>query len=331
MAVLATQTKLEAVRALLDIIATDLGEGSAGVQLVDKDGTNKAIITENGELKVAVTGDFTLGDVSIDNVHIVDKDGNEIQLDTDGAMTVTTEDGKNVALGSTTDADTANTVVGLVKKLKALATSLDNKDFATETTQATLATEAKLETVRVLLNTISGIDFATETTLSAIKDTDGIKKITDDVNTATVDGNNVALGSTSDTDTETTVIGRLQKIVSDIATLNGKDFATQTTLSALKTLFDDGTALAKSVQPDTMSATTTSVTTTAASIVSTDSSRLSVTLQNMSNDTEVKIGQASDQCNFTLLPQSAITLDYTGVLYAVVDSGSATVQILDLS
>jgi hypothetical protein len=331
MAVLATQTKLEAVRALLDIIATDLGEGSAGVQLVDKDGTNKAIITENGELKVAVTGDFTLGDVSIDNVHIVDKDGNEIQLDTDGAMTVTTEDGKNVALGSTTDLSTDNTVIGLLKALDTLITSLEGKDYSTETTLATLATETKLEACRILLETISNLDFSSETTLAAIKDTDGIKKIIDTVATSVADGSNVALGTTTDTSSDNTVIGLLKALDALLTSIDGKDFATQTTLSALKTLFDNGTALAKHVQPDTMSATSTSVTTSAASIVSADSSRMEVTIQNMSSDTNVKIGQASDQCNFTLLPQSAITLDYTGVLYAVVDSGSATVQILDLS
>lgn len=57
---------------------------------------------------------------------------------------------------------------------------------ATEATLATLATETKLEAVRVLLASIAAEDFATETTLAAllvalvaIKDTAGIKKITD--------------------------------------------------------------------------------------------------------------------------------------------------------
>lgn len=79
-------------------------------------------------------------------------------------------------------------------------TSLDGKDFATQTTLATLATEEKLELVRALLATIdvdtSNLDVllstrATEATLAladgrlttidavldSIKDTDGIKKI----------------------------------------------------------------------------------------------------------------------------------------------------------
>jgi hypothetical protein len=55
-------------------------------------------------------------------------------------------------------------------------TSLDGKDFATQTTLATLATETKLELVRALLETIdadtsvlAGVDFATQTTLAAFK------------------------------------------------------------------------------------------------------------------------------------------------------------------
>jgi len=73
-------------------------------------------------------------------------------------------------LGTIEDADSLNTMVGLLKNLK-------GKDFATQTT---------LEAARALLETISGLDFAEETTLDAlktvvesIKSTDGIKKITD--------------------------------------------------------------------------------------------------------------------------------------------------------
>ena len=98
----------------------------------------------------------------------------------DGASKVMAEEGKIAdlatlktfleVLGTTADADTLNTTIGLLKNLK-------GKDFATQTT---------LEAARVLLETISGLDFAEETTLDAlktviesIKSTDGIKKITD--------------------------------------------------------------------------------------------------------------------------------------------------------
>lgn len=167
--------------------------------------------------------------------------------DTDGIKKIvdkvaeTVADGDNVALGTTTDADTALTVIGLLKALKA-------KDFATQTTLATLATEAKLEAARALLETISGLDFAEETTQAAIETAIGattdadteltvigrLKKILATLEAgitvtesapltsiaATVaDGDDVALGSTSDTDTATTVIGRLQKLITDLGTL----------------------------------------------------------------------------------------------------------------
>jgi len=98
----------------------------------------------------------------------------------DGAAKMMAEEGKIAdlatlktfleVLGTTADADSLNTMIGLLKNLK-------GKDFATQTT---------LEAARALLETISGLDFAEETTLDAlktviesIKSTDGIKKIVD--------------------------------------------------------------------------------------------------------------------------------------------------------
>ena len=185
------------------------------------DGTNAVGITENGELKVLVSGDISISDVSVDNVQLIDADGNKLLYTATGEIQVYAADGKIATLGSVDDTVTASSVIGLLKTLIA-------KDFATETTLATMATEAKLEAVRVLLNTISGLDFASETTLDAIKDTDGIKKITDKVSTIVADGDNTALGTTTDADTANTVIGILKA-------LKGKDFATQTTLATLAT------------------------------------------------------------------------------------------------
>ena len=158
------------------------------------DGTNAVGITENGELKVLVSGDISISDVSVDNVQLIDADGNKLLYTATGEIQVYAADGKIATLGSVDDTVTASSVIGLLKTLIA-------KDFATETTLATMATEAKLEAVRVLLNTISGLDFASETTLDAIKDTDGIKKITDKVSTIVADGDNTALGTTTDADT----------------------------------------------------------------------------------------------------------------------------------
>jgi len=103
-----------------------------------------------------------------------------------------------------------------LEAVRALVASLDGKDFATQATLVTLATEAKLEAVRALLATIdadtgalAATDFATEATqaavlqnsadietiLTAIRDTAGIKKITDPVELAPGDPGGVLIGS----------------------------------------------------------------------------------------------------------------------------------------
>jgi hypothetical protein len=91
--------------------------------------------------------------------------------------------------------------------------SLEGKDFATQTTLATRASEATLEAARLLLVALDGKDFATQTTLAtrsseatleaarlllvSIKNTDGIKKITDGVqlNAGTAEIGKVAQGT----------------------------------------------------------------------------------------------------------------------------------------
>jgi len=78
---------------------------------------------------------------------------------------------------------------------RVLLVSLDAKDFATQTT---------LEAVRVLLVSLDGKDYATQTTLAtraseatlaSIKDTDGIKKITDELPAGTQEVGKVAQGT----------------------------------------------------------------------------------------------------------------------------------------
>ena len=159
---------------------------------------------ENGALLVKGLADVTIGEISVDNVELIDSTGKKLLFTASGEIKAYASDGSLVTLGTTTDADTANTVIGILKALKA-------KDFATESTLATLATEVTLEAARALLETISGLDFAEETTLSGIS------------------GN---VGTTSDTDANTTVIGRLQKLIADLSAL-----------SATKTLADLETAI----------------------------------------------------------------------------------------
>ena len=196
---------------------------------------------ENGALLVKGLADVTIGEISVDNVELIDSTGKKLLFTESGEFKVYASDGSLVTLGTTTDAASANTVIGLLKALKA-------KDFATQTTLATLATEAKAEAIRALLETISGLDFAEETTQAAIETAIGattdadteltvigrLKKILatleagitvtestplTSIGATVADGDDVALGSTSDTDTATTVIGRLQKLITDLGTL----------------------------------------------------------------------------------------------------------------
>ena len=139
-------------------------------------------VTAANELKVKVTGDIVIGDVQVDNVQLVDDEGNELDFTASGAIQNYVNDGWDVAQGATTDTVTAPTVIGNLKALNA-------KDFATEATLTAAAAS---------LDIIKAIDFAKESTLTATAQ---------------------AIGTTSDTDAATTVIGRLQKLITDLGTL----------------------------------------------------------------------------------------------------------------
>lgn len=156
-----------------------------GVYLVDADGN---VITL-GE------GD-TIGNAEA--ILVAGKDGTVarfVGVDSTGKMAVQNPPNLDAALSSLATEAKLETVRALLATIDADTSNLDVAlgTRATEATVATLATEAKLEAVRVLLNSINGKDFATEATLSAadtrlatidavldsIKDTDGVKKITE--------------------------------------------------------------------------------------------------------------------------------------------------------
>jgi hypothetical protein len=75
-------------------------------------------------------------------------------------------------------------------------------DPATEGTLATLATESKLEAVRVLLNSLDGKDFATQTTLAAV---------------------NTRLGEVQDVPTAYTLLDRLKSIATLLTSIKDTD------------------------------------------------------------------------------------------------------------
>jgi len=146
---------------------------------------------------------------------LIDENGNFVGVLHDGSIYRIQTTGKvQNASGTQVDPATEGKQDDAITKL----TSLDGKDFATQTTLATLATESKLEAVRTLLVTIdadtSNLDVAlstraTEATLLAadgrlttidavldsIKDTDGIKKITDQLPAGTNEIGKVAQGT----------------------------------------------------------------------------------------------------------------------------------------
>ena len=210
----------------VDVKIGDIGDvaseetlGSILQKLVD-------VITDNDEIRAKIVGDVTIESVEVDRVQLIDANGNKLVFTEDGEINFIAADGKIATLGTTTDEATAETVIGLLKSLKA-------KDYATETKLEAVrdlletisgldfSTETTLQSVETLMDTISKLDFATETTLEAaralleaIKGTDGIKKIVDKVDTKVADGDNVALGATTDVDTATTVIGLLKKLQS---------------------------------------------------------------------------------------------------------------------
>lgn len=154
-----------------------------------------------------------------------DTDAYEYLEGADGASKMMAEEGKIAdlatlktfleVLGTTADADSLNTLIGLLKNLKA-------KDFATQTT---------LEAARALLETISGLDFAEETTLDAlktaiesIKSTDGIKKITDalpagtnEIGEVVISGDETLTSSAPVTGTKTLVPGVAAEVFAGVS------------------------------------------------------------------------------------------------------------------
>ena len=250
----------------VDVKIGDIGDvasedtlGSILQKLVD-------VITENDEIRAKIVGDITIESVEVDRVQLIDANGNKLVFTEDGEINFIAADGKIATLGTTTDLDTTNTVIGLLKALKA-------KDYATETkleavrdlletiSELDFSTETTLQSIETLMETISNLDFATETTLDslktvldAIKGTDGIKKIVDKVDTKIADGDNVALGTTTDADTVTTVIGLLKKLQSILEA--GIDVTESSPLTTIGTTIGDGDDEALGSTSDTDSDTT---------------------------------------------------------------------------
>jgi hypothetical protein len=152
---------------------------------------------------------------------------------------LTSLDGKDFATETTLSA------------IETLITSLDSKDFATETTLAAIetlvtsldgkdyATETTLAAIETLMTSLDGKDYATETTLAAIETL-----------VTSIDGKDFATETTL-LATETT-LNALEVLLTSI---DGKDFATETTLAAIETLLT-GTSRVPSVTTATIDGST---------------------------------------------------------------------------
>jgi len=138
-------------------------------------------------------------------IMIKDSAGNAffLQADSDGylRMSAPSLEAKDFATETTQQTlATETTLSDAYDKLD----DLESKDFATETTQQTLATEATLVDAYNKLDSLEAKDFATETTLASLE--------------------------TKDFATEATLLDAYNKLDS----LEAKDFATETTLTSIK-------------------------------------------------------------------------------------------------
>lgn len=145
---------------------------------------------------------------------------------TGGAMDV------NVTGGGvqTTDADVKNAVDAVAAAVEAAQTSSDGKLDQVNTNLATLATQTKLEAVRVLLASIDGKDFATNTKLEQVR-----------VLLSSLDGKDYATQTTLAAAKATLdqIYASVDGVEALLTTLSNKDFATQVTLAQVKGALDN--------------------------------------------------------------------------------------------
>ena len=163
---------------------------------------------------------------------IVDSSGNELTI---------VDDSGTYRLALPSGAATEATVATLATETKleavrVLLASLDGKDYATETTLGTLATESKLEAVRMLLASLDAKDFATQTTLAAADsklgtiDTDTSQMVLDIQELLTRFGDDVASPAAD------TLLARVQELIDNIG--SGASPVTDTVQARLQETID---------------------------------------------------------------------------------------------
>lgn len=159
---------------------------------------------------------------------LTDANGNQVKITLDNGnyrLEVTSKN-KNAA-GTLINPATEEKL----ETVRVLLNSLDGKDFATQTTVATLATESKLEAVRALVASLDSKDFATQTTLATLATESKLEEVRALLNS--LDGKDFATQTTlAAADTKLAAIGAL------LTSIDGKDFATEATLVAVDAVLD---------------------------------------------------------------------------------------------
>jgi len=106
-----------------------------------------------------------------EGIVIMGKDGTIARMmvvDATGKLAIQDQPNMDVALSTLASETKLEAVRVLLATIDADTSILAAVDYATQTTLATLATEAKLEAVRVILASLDAKDFATQTTLATI-------------------------------------------------------------------------------------------------------------------------------------------------------------------
>jgi hypothetical protein len=199
------------------------------------------VVNQPGVFLVDADGNtVTLNDVgtigAAEGIVIMGKDGTVARMmvvDSTGKLAIQNPPNMDVALSTLATETKLEAVRVLLAAIDADTSTLAAVDYATQTTLATLATEAKLEAVRVLLASLDAKDYATQTTLATLATETKLEAVR--VLLASLDGKDYATETTQAT---LATEAKLETVRVLLASLDSKDYATQTTLAAI--LVDTG-------------------------------------------------------------------------------------------
>jgi hypothetical protein len=286
-----------------------------------------------------------------------------------GAVTIA--DGGDVAEGSTTDPDTANTVVGLLKRITGRQTDASQKTQVTNWPGSTTVTGAVSVTSMPALDVSDRaarlVGHVTVDNLPTTQPVSGsvvvsnfpaTQPVSGSVGTTVADGANVALGTTTDGSSVKTVIGLLVKATNSLAAalkvVGNKDPGTSAVAVApvlgggvdpgvLARVFLTDTAgrqqvLANGAPSATATATNVASSTTSVTLLAANANRLGVAIRNDSTSAlYISLGSSASSASvYELLPGDLFTLpepglNWTGAISGVWLSASGFARVLEMT